>query len=163
VVDTEGQGMAGCRAVTNQLPAERVEVPDRVVGRVGMSSSMREATFALAEALFTTDEGPPPEERLAWLCDDLDHFLAHAGPRAKLSYWLCLTAISLVAPLMIGRLPPLRGLSREDRARALERLERSPLGLAVFGGKAILCIIYYEHPDAARLVGHDGKCLGETA
>lgn len=143
-----------------RLTTERIEVEDRVQGRAGMSSSMRAATFALAEALFTTDEGPPPEDRLNWLCDDVDNFFAQAGERAKFSYWLCLTAISILAPVLMGKLPPYRALSREDRAHALERLERSPFALAVFGAKAVLCIIYYEHPDAARLIGYDGACLG---
>jgi hypothetical protein len=43
-------------------------------------------------------------------------------------------------------------------------MERSALGLAVFGAKAILCIVYYEHPDAAGAVGFDASCLdGERA
>ena len=121
---------------------------------------MRLATHALAEALFTTEAGPPPEDRLAWLVDDLDDFLSRSGPRARFVYRLCLLAITIVAPLMIGRLPPYRALSREQRARALERMEHSTLGLAVFGAKAMLCILYYEHPDAARLIGHDNLCRG---
>jgi hypothetical protein len=57
-------------------------------------------------------------------------------------------------------MPPYRSLSLEDRSHALERLEQSPFALAVFGAKAILCIVYYEHPDAAKLVGYEAKCLG---
>ena len=64
-------------------------------------------------------------------------------------------------PLSIGRLGPLRALSAEDRTRALETMERGPLGLAVFGAKAPLCFIYYEHPGAARAIGFDGACLGD--
>jgi hypothetical protein len=140
---------------------DRVEVGDEVRGRAGATPRMRKATWAVAEALFTTDAGPPPAERLDWLVDDLDHFLAHAGPRARLIYRLCLLAISALAPLLVWRLPPFRRLSSARRMEALERLERSPLGITVFGCKMLLCIVYYEHPDAAREVGFDGRCTGD--
>lgn len=137
----------------------RVEVEDAVVGRTGLTRRMRLATAAVAETLFTTREGPPPRERLEWLVDDLDHFFAQAGKRARFAYRLCLLAVSVLAPLMVMRLPPFRRLSAETRTRALERMERSALGLAVFGAKAVLCILYYEHPAAARLIGYDASCL----
>lgn len=140
--------------------ALRVEVDDAVLGRRGLTARMRAATYAVAETLFTTAEGPPPPSRLEWLCADLDHFFVHAGSRARLIYRLCLLAISVLAPLMILRLPPFRGLTREQRTLALERMERSGLGLAVFGAKAPLCIVYYEHPDAARAIGFDASCRG---
>jgi hypothetical protein len=140
---------------------ERVPVADEVRGRAGATPRMRKATWAVAEALFTTDAGPPPKDRLDWLVEDLDHFLAHAGPRSRLIYRLCLLAISVLAPLTVWRLPPFRWLSQVKRVEALERLERSPLGLAVFGCKMLLCIVYYEHPDAARDIGYDGRCMGD--
>ncbi|MFW6050886.1 MAG: hypothetical protein ACODAU_06910 [Myxococcota bacterium] len=142
---------------------ERVPVEDEVRGRPGLTSRMRKATHAVAESLFRTDAGPPPADRLAWLVDDLDHFLAHAGPRSRLIYRLCLFAVSVLAPLFVFRLPPYRALAETKRPLALERLERSPFGLAVFGCKMLLCILYYEHPDAAREVGFDGRCLGDDA
>ncbi len=147
----------------SRLTTARVEVDDRVVGRVGMTPRMREATRAVAETLFTTEDGPPPPERLAWLVDDLDDFFGQAGTRARFAYRLCLLAVSVLAPLMIFRLPPFRRLARETRTRALERMERSSLGLAVFGAKAALCILYYEHPDAARFIGYDASCLRDDA
>lgn len=140
---------------------ERVRVGDEVRGRAGITARMRRATWAVAEALFTTDGGPPPEDRLDWLVDDLDDFLAHAGPRSRLIYRLCLWAISTLAPLLVWRLPPFRRLSSVKRVEALERLERSPFALAVFGCKMLLCIVYYEHPDAAREIGFDGRCMGD--
>lgn len=136
----------------------RIHVADRVLGRTGISRRMRETSRAVAEALFTTHEGPPPAERLDWLTEELDDFLAQSGPRAKLAYGLCLTGISTVAPLLVFRPGPYRMLSKADRARALERLEKSPFGLAVFGAKAVLCILYYEHPDAEQAIGFDGQC-----
>ncbi|MFW6023237.1 MAG: hypothetical protein ACOC9O_00700 [Myxococcota bacterium] len=142
---------------------ERVPVEDEVRGRQGLTPRMRKATRAVAAALFRTEQGPPPADRLDWLVDDMDHFLALAGPRARLIYRLCLFAISALAPLFVGRPPPYRAMSEAKRAVALERLEKSPLGITVFGCKMLLCIVYYEHPDAARDIGFDGRCLGDEA
>ena len=72
---------------------------------------------------------------------------------------LCVTAVALAAPWHIGRLSALHRLADDDRTRALERMERGPFGLAVFGAKAVLCILWYEHPEVARAVGYDGRCL----
>ncbi len=118
----------------------------------------------MAEALFTTEDGPPPADRLDWLVDDLDDMMALTGARGKRVFGLCLFAVSVVAPLLVFRFLPYRFLSSATRMRALERMERSPFGLAVFGAKALLCIVYYEHPDSARMIGYDGTCLtGEHA
>ena len=43
--------------------------------------------------------------------------------------------------------------------RALQTIEETPLSLALLGAKAILCIVYFEHPDAAREIGWDQACL----
>lgn len=146
-------------AMASLLPTERVEVPDRVLGRRGLGGAAKGTARAVAEALYTTREGPPPTERLDWLVDDLDHFVAQAGPRAGRVFGLCLLAISVLAPLLALRCVPFRWLSLDTRTRALERMERSPFALALFGAKALLSIVYYEHPDAAASIGFDGTCL----
>ncbi|MCA9515530.1 MAG: hypothetical protein KC635_11345, partial [Myxococcales bacterium] len=66
----------------------------------------------------------------------------------------------VVAPWLAGRLGPLERLPVSERVAALERLERSPLGLSVFALKATLAILYFEHPDAAAEIGFDGRGLG---
>ncbi len=137
----------------------RVDLPDRVHPAGRISASQRSAVYALAEALFATDAGAPPPERLAWLVDDLDDFLAQAGPRARGVFTLCLTALALGAPLFARRLGGFSSMPLSERSSALERLERSPLALALFGAKALLCIVYYEHPEAALHAGNDGLCL----
>lgn len=137
----------------------RVEVPDGVRGGEGLSPGARAVAVALAATLFSRDDGPPPEDRLRWLGDDLDHFFAHAGARSRSVFLLCITAIDLAAPLLIGRFGRFSSLPAEARARALTRFEESPLALAFFGAKAALCIVWYEHPAAAREVGYDGLCL----
>jgi hypothetical protein len=117
---------------------------------------------ALAEALFATSEGAPPPERLAWLRADADDFLSRAGAKSRVLLRLSLFAVSVLAPLTIGRIPPLRRLSLADRGRAITKLEQGPFALPLLAVKAILCILYYEHPDASREIGFDGKCLTEA-
>ncbi len=140
------------------VPA-RVSVPDSVPRGPGLSPTLHETAAALAEALFSTVDGPAPGHRVAWLCDELDHFIAYAGPRARLNLWLCLTGVSVLAPLMVGRPWGFSAMPLALRREAVERLERSPLGLAVFGAKAMLCIVWYEHPENAAFIGADGLCL----
>jgi hypothetical protein len=63
---------------------------------------------------------------------------------------------------MIFRLPPIRRLSFEDTERALERFERSPMGMMLFAVQTLVCIVYFEHPDAAAEIGFDGQCHQQT-
>lgn len=80
--------------------------------------------------------------------------MRHAGARARLLFQICLWLVNLLAPLSIGKLRTLGGLDVVTRIRALERLERTPRGAAlVLALKALLCTVWYEHPDAAREVG----------
>lgn len=115
---------------------------------------------SVAEVIFSSDDGPPPPDRVRWLCAQLDDFMARAGSRSRLVFRSALFVIGWLAPLLALRPLPFRMLSERRRILALERLERSPLAPAMFAVKALLCILYYEHPDAAREIGFDGQCLG---
>ena len=130
-----------------------------MVGRPGLSPSLRRDARAVAEALFSTDQGVPEAGRIDWLMDELDHFVAQAGLRARFILRGCLTAISQVSPRLVGRQPPFRDLPLPERVAALERLEHSPLAMAFLGAKAMLCMIYYEHPQVQREHGADTECL----
>lgn len=149
--------------MARQMTTTRVEVPDAVRGDATLSASMRATTRAIAEAFYATAAGPPPDDRLDWLVDEMDDLVTRSGRRARFFIGLLLFAVSVLAPLFVRKLPPLRSLSRADRARALGAMERSPFGLAIFGVKAPLSIVYYEHPDAARAVGYDASCLEDDA
>ncbi len=120
--------------------------------------------WSVAEAMFCTDEGPPPAARLAWLCADIRDFLTRSGPRARWIFLLALFFTSWVAPLLVGRLPPLARMSVRDRVDALDRFEDGLLvqAAAILALKATLCIVYFEHPDAAREIGFDGLCKGAS-
>lgn len=117
-----------------------------------MNTWLSEArTFA--EALFSTEDGPPPSARLDWLMTDLADFVEQAGPRTAFILKSGLRVANWIAPPMIGKAPPLTKLSVADRCRALDRLEHSAMGLPLLAAKAILCICYYEHPDVLREAG----------
>ncbi len=123
-----------------------------------MPRTLRRATRAVVEALFADESGPPPEERIDWTVEDVEDFLARSGPRARTIFRASMLALTALAPLTIGRPLPLVALDYRARAEAIERFERTPLGLAVLGAKAMLCIVYYEHPDSAAEIGFDGRC-----
>jgi hypothetical protein len=152
-----GQRAAGssCRKPMNDALSTDLERP--VVSTRFVSTAR-----AVAEAVFSTDAGPPPADRIDWLCTELDDFLSKSGARTRFVIRLALSTVSLSAPLLAGRIPPLRRLSLGERVRALTLLERSPLGAPVLAVKALLCVLYYEHPDAAREIGFDAECLGAS-
>jgi hypothetical protein len=119
------------------------------------------ALVAIAEAVFSRQEAPPAAERLAWIEREMEDFLARAGTRSRIMFSVMVWLTTLIAPLLSKRFVPLYLLPLGERVRALALLERrfsEPL-LAV---KALLCLVYYEHPDAAREVGFDGECLLPT-
>lgn len=137
----------------DQAPERAARPPDR--------AWLRDVA-AVGEVLFATEDGPPPPERMAWLAAQIEDFMARVQRRPAFVFRASLFALSWVAPLLVWRVAPLRALSYETRTRALPRLERTPLAVAVFAVKAMLCIVYYEHPDAAAAIGFDGRCLGDT-
>ena len=148
--------------IKTELTTERVPshwvAHDSASGEHPAPRGWAKNAFAVAQALFSTEQGPPPEERLRWLTTELRDFLSHIGARARIIYRLSLFLVVWLAPFWGWRLPPLRWLSVERRIRILNRFERSLFGAPLLAVKAILCILYYEHPEAAKAIGFDGKC-----
>jgi hypothetical protein len=120
----------------------------------------RRDTQAVAEAMFAGEGGPPPAERIRWLCDDFDDFIERAGPRSELILGGAVFAATWLAPVALGKRPPLARLSIEERVEALDRLEKTPAGLPLLALKAILCTIYFEHAEAQREAGIELGCHG---
>ncbi|HVW25434.1 MAG TPA: hypothetical protein VHC69_08685 [Polyangiaceae bacterium] len=116
------------------------------------------AAVAIGSALFGRAESEPPPERLAYLAREFEDFLLRSGPRARTMLTILVWLVATTAPLFIGRIGTLAALAQANRVRALDRLERR-FGEPLVAVKAILCLIYYEHPDAAREIGFDGECL----
>lgn len=124
-----------------------------------MNAAKKQELRVFAEALFSDERGPAPDERLDWLCDEIEAFVTEAGPRTRVVLEAGLFVSTWLAPVAIGQRPPLARLSLEDRWRALEKMESTKAGLAILGIKAIVCIHYYEHPDALSEIGADVRCL----
>ncbi len=119
----------------------------------------RQLARVVAEAMFHRNEGPIPADRLNWLTQDFVDFLEQAGPRAELIVGGALHVATWLAPVAIGKLPPLSRLTVPQRIQALERLERTPAGMPLLALKAVLCTIYYEHPSSQAEIGVGGPCL----
>jgi hypothetical protein len=129
--------------------------------RDGLKNAGRAHARALAEALWSRDgKSAPPHDRLAYFEEDLSDFVGHLNTRARLLFLACLGTVTWIAPLLSGRLGSLRSLSIEDRIRAIHALEKSPASLALIAVKAIVSIVWFEHPDTAREIGWDQRCLG---
>ena len=109
--------------------------------------------IAVAEALFSADDHPCPEDRLQFLRRELNDLMARASPRGRLMFRLGTFAVSVISPLLIGRLPPFRRLPLNVRRAALQKMEARPIGAALIAVRAVLCLLYYEHPDAAAEIG----------
>jgi choline dehydrogenase-like flavoprotein len=116
------------------------------------------AAVAIAEAIFSRGSQPPPEDRLAWIASEVEDFVGRSGVRAGFVLTVLIWVVTLLAPLLSGRLALLGSLPLEQRLRALERLEKR-LGAPLLAVKAMLCLVYYEHHEAAAEVGFDGHCL----
>src|SRR4051812_34342169 len=105
----------------------------------------------MAEAVFSSPEGPPSKARLDFTEEEFSICIACSGQRSRIVFGLCFLAISIIAPLLIGKLPTAWRLPLADRIRALTKMEEHPVFSApIFAVKAILSIVYYEEPSAAH-------------
>jgi len=111
---------------------------------------------AFSEALFSTEAGPPSAARMDWLMKEMEDYLQRAGPAARFIFGLSLFVVAWLSPLFIRRFPTLRGLDVPQRVEALTRMEESFASAPVLAVKAFLCVVYYEHPDVQREIGHVG-------
>ena len=148
----------GRRGVRLDLEGE-YDLPAR--SRAPVSRGTLAGARSVAEALFSGDE-PVSNDRLDWLVKDLEDFLGRSQRGARTIFWLCTTAVTMAGPLLsltVG----FQQRTVAERRRILERMERSAISPALLAMKAILSMIYFEHPDAAREIGADGECKGPPA
>ncbi len=134
--------------------------PGVVGGMVATMASRKQRARVVAEAMFLEEGRPVPASRLDWVSDDFVDFLEQAGPRAELIVGGALVVATWLAPLSIGKRPPLSRLAVEERCRALEALEKTPAGLPLLALKAVLCLLYYEDERARAEIGIDAGCAG---
>jgi hypothetical protein len=133
----------------NQLPSREGAHPP--TGRVSRRSL--DTMMSIAEALFSVDGSPPPAERMAYLRREYDDFMSRASARGRFYFAAGGLVVSIAAPLLLGAARSLRSLPLDRRIAALERFESSPIGSILIALRAILCLIYYEHPDSAKDAG----------
>ncbi len=153
------QGPLGSASVSASEPSSS-PFPLRQPGGAPIVSGrfLRRARL-LAEAIFASHAGPPPRQRLDWLMLEAEDYLARGGAQIRFTLGLAAFAVCVLAPLWSWRLRSLASLEVNARVAALERLEASPLAAPLLAVKAMLCVLYYEHPDAAREVGFEPTCL----
>lgn len=114
------------------------------------------AICLFAETLFSDESGPPPRERVELISEDAASLVSLSTERARLMFQISLFLVVWAAPLFIRRAPGLHRLPLAARVAALEAMERNAMGAAlVLAIKAILCMLWYEHPDGAASVGAD--------
>lgn len=135
---------------------DEADVHRRTPAKVSEGTLRR--SIAIAEVLFQTDAGPVDPARLAWVKDEFRSFLGHAGPWARFLAGACSLFTTVLGPLLCGKFSGFASLPIEERLRVLERLEASPFALVLLGIKTMLCILYYEQPEAAAEIGFDGLC-----
>lgn len=120
---------------------------------------------AIAEALFDDGEGGPPSDRLTWFEREINDFFASADGLSSLLLQVAPWALEL-SPLLTLTKPALfTQLSRAERQLCLERMEHSsfpPFGLLYLLCKALICLIYFEHPEALASLGFDGQCMHDS-
>jgi hypothetical protein len=113
---------------------------------------------AIAEALFATEAGAPDPKRIAWVCADFADFVSRAQGRGRLVMLLSVWFLTWIAPLVVWRFGSLGSLPLELRAKALERVEGSGVGFVALAPKAMLCMMWFEHPDTQRETKTEPTC-----
>lgn len=124
-----------------------------------LSPVVRAWARAVAQGLFATEAGAPDASRVEEVVDDFLDFIARAPTRGRWIMILSLFALVWVAPLFVARMPTLEGLEVDRRAEALDRVEKSVLGPAALAPKAILCLLWFEHPATRAETRTEVTCL----
>lgn len=114
---------------------------------------------AIAEALFASEDGPPPADRLDWVEHEISDFASRIGLWGRFVIVSCMWITCIWGPVSTGRLRSLEALTWIERKEVLERMELGFAALPFLAVRAMLCLVYYEHPDASREIGFDGLCM----
>ena len=107
----------------------------------------------ISEAFFSEDTSPMDSKRLEWLVREYCDFMSRAPTKQRFLFRTAVTVIAFLSPLFIWKIGPFSTLNFNDRIRALRRFEQRKIGRILIPVRAILCLIYYEHPDAAKTLG----------
>jgi hypothetical protein len=111
---------------------------------------------AIAEAMFSQD-GEVDGSRLDAHVDAVDAFISHASKPVRFGLRFALFVVRIAPVLLFFRMRMLESLSIDDRVSVLGRLERSrfaELSLAFVGWRAVMTMVFYEHPAELASLGY---------
>lgn len=111
---------------------------------------------AIAEAMFSQD-GEVDGSRLDAHVDAVDAFISHASKPIRFGLRLALLVVRIAPVLLFFRMRMLESLSVDERVSVLMRLERSrfaELSLAFVGWRAVMTMVFYEHPAELASLGY---------
>jgi branched-subunit amino acid transport protein AzlD len=127
--------------------------------RTTLRERHRPIVRALAEAMFS-DATTTAKSRLDAFVDDVDDFVSHASRMLRFGLLLMLEVIHFTPLVLLWRFATFESLPCPDRVRVLERMESSRIvgfTLVLAAYKAILCLIYFEHPDELAAIGYTAE------
>jgi hypothetical protein len=128
----------------------------RDFARTTLRPRHRPLVRALAEAMFGHEDGPAPA-RLDAFVAEVDAFVSFASRTMRFGLLVMLELMRFAPVLLFYRLATFTRLTRDERARVLERMERSRLVFLtlVFAAlKAIFCLVFFEQPEELAATGY---------
>lgn len=120
--------------------------------------SVHGAATALSASLFDHGRGVP-EDRLAFALADVDDFTRRAGWKTRSAFIASLVLLEWIWPLRFGFMRRFSRLEPAKRLVLLERIENSGVAPLLVLPKAMLCLVFFEHPDNLKEIGFDDKPL----
>jgi hypothetical protein len=151
-------------SVAERVPAHAAERSaggplGRFPGRTTLTSRDRIVLRAIAEAMFSQD-GEVESARLDAHLDEVDAFISCASKPVRAGLRVALFVVRIAPVLLFLRMRTIESLVVEERVAVLSRLERSPLAnlsLAFIGWRAVMTLLFYEHPIELERLGYAGE------
>ena len=146
-----------------ELFPHRVDPKSRDWERTTFGPFSRRVIFALAEALFTDPDAPSDRgaaARFSWAVSDVDAMISNASAGHRILVRVTLVLLELLPLVIVGRFARCSSLPIDARVAYLSRLDRhriTQLALPVVLWKTLLTMVYFEHPEAAPILGYDGR------
>lgn len=106
-----------------------------------------------------SQDGEVGGERLDAHLDEVDAFVSSASKPLRAGLRVALFIVRIAPVLLFFRMRMLETLGVDERVAVLTRLERSPLAnlsLAFIGWRAVMTLVFYEHPIELEALGYRG-------
>ena len=128
----------------------------RRAARTTLRRRYRPLVCALAEAMFYPGSSAPAQ-RLDALVRELDDYVGRVSRTLRFGLLLMLEVLRFAPIVLLWRFATFESLALGDRVRLLERMEQSrivPLMVVFAAYKALLCLLFFEHPEEQRAMGY---------